>query len=121
MDTYLIADTHGQKIKCKGHLIHLGDADESLVSAPGGKMLIRGNHDHTPKQFDFVCEGMMKWHIWFSHEPAERLPKGAHYNIHGHLHGNKYSDYGYEKKKFHIELPVNKLVKLRFNKDGKPY
>jgi len=101
-------------------LIHLGDSEGSKIIAKGKTILIRGNHDISTKGFDMICDGLMKWHIWFTHEPAERLPKGAHYNIHGHLHGNSYSDYGYEKKKFHIELEPNKLIKLRFDEHGRP-
>jgi hypothetical protein len=110
---YLIADTHGQDVKCCGELIHLGDCNGSKVLAPQA-ILIRGNHEEKTDftQFDYICDGLILNNVLFTHEPQERLPKGCHFNICGHLHDDNPDDYGFIKKEFHIILPANKLIKI---------
>ncbi len=121
---YLIVDTHGAEIVLPADclkLFHLGDFVEGKIRLPGTAtraVLIRGNHDKNLSEcpFDFVCDGLLIDGFWFTHEPAFSLPLGAHFNIHGHLHGNVYEDYGYIRKPFHIELKPNTLYRIR---DGK--
>lgn len=111
---YVIADTHGQEIHCPnwGTLIHLGDYERGKIYGAGFKVLVRGNHDVYTEDFDFICEGMHLSHYYLSHVPLERIPAGAYFNLHGHMHGGCYSDYGYCKKEFHIELCPNTLYEL---------
>lgn len=118
---YLIADTHGQEIPdgemdFNDTLIHVGDYGKGNIPLRPRSVLVLGNHDegvtNYNSKFDFICEGVLLDHVWFTHEPAFSLPLGAHYNIHGHLHENDYEDYGYIKKPFHIRLLPNLLYKL---------
>jgi predicted phosphodiesterase len=113
---YLISDTHQKDLKFnfkkEDILIHLGDYDKGEIKGSFKKILIIGNHDNRTDKFDFACDGLLLKNVWFSHEPSERLPKGAYLNICGHLHNNKFSDYGFEKKKFNKVLEPNKLYKF---------
>jgi predicted phosphodiesterase len=115
--TFVCADTHGAKIEFDSEpedlLIHLGDYEMGEVLTNAKKIIVVGNHDSLPlDQFDFACDGFLKDHIWFTHEPAERLPKGAYWNVCGHIHDGKLNDYGYEKKPWHILLPPNEILNL---------
>lgn len=114
--TYVCGDTHGKDIICPDDcsmLIHLGDWERGGIDGCFPAVLIRGNHDpEKNREFDFTVDGMAIGKYYFSHEPMERLPKGTYINIHGHLHGNKYSDYGYEQKEFHREILPNQFYKL---------
>lgn len=120
--TYLVADTHGADINIPQDgraLIHLGDWIKGKIAHPGGSILpalilIRGNHDNNVnlEKFDIITDGILIDGIWLSHEPVERLPKGAHLNVHGHLHDNNYEDYGYIKKPFHVCLVPGKFYEL---------
>ena len=117
MSIYVASDTHGAKIKFDSNkddtLIHLGDWERGEVDTEAYKILVSGNHDCFPtEEWDFVCDGFLKDHIWFTHEPAERLPKGAYWNVCGHIHDGKMNDYGYEKKSWHILLPPNEILNL---------
>lgn len=110
--TYLISDTHGLNIKVPDDcetLIHLGDWESGDINDYGSTIiLIKGNHDPEENdEFDMTVDGMAIGKYYFSHEPMERLPKGTYINIHGHMHGEKYSDFGYEKKPFHREILPN--------------
>lgn len=121
---WLISDTHGRGINLLAVelgdiLIHLGDYAYGRVNTNEDiaipMILIKGNHDDilgAENPFDFVCDGILLDGIWFSHEPVAHLPKGAHLNIHGHLHEDRYEDYGYVKKDFHRRLEPNKLYRL---------
>lgn len=114
MKTYLIADTHDAEIKvpddCE-YLIHLGDEGES--KAPEcNNILVKGNHYNPGNNFSYECDALRIGEFYFSHEPMERLPRGAAYNIHGHLHYGGYEDYGYKQKPFHYCLEPNKLYSL---------
>lgn len=113
---YLIADTHGKDIvlplNCKT-LVHLGDYEKGKISGDAIKILVKGNHDLSQNEvFDFETDALLLDNIYFTHEPQERLPKGGHYNICGHIHDNDPLDYGFVIKKFHIVLPANKLINL---------
>lgn len=120
---YLVADTHGKNIvmpKDCHALIHLGDwcggdilYEDNLIGSPF-KILVRGNHDKNVKAniFSLIADGILIDGIWFSHEPVDHLPKGAHLNVHGHLHENDYEDYGYVKKPFHVCLTPNVIYTL---------
>jgi predicted phosphodiesterase len=114
---YLISDTHSNKIELKATkddvLIHLGDWEQGEVNTEAFKILVSGNHDMFPTdKWDFVCDGFLKDHIWYTHEPAERLPKGAYWNIHGHVHYHNMNDCGYEKKWFHLNIEPNTIFNL---------
>lgn len=115
--TYIVGDTHGRKIDFNSEpddlLIHLGDYEEGEVKTSAKRILIIGNHDDRPlDQFDIACDGLLYKKIWFTHEPAERLPKGAIWNIFGHIHDGKINDYGYEQKSWHVWLPPNEIHDL---------
>ena len=80
--------------------VHLGDWEQGNLPDIY-KILISGEKDiFESDQWDVVVDGMLKDKIWFSHEPAERLPKGALWNVCGHI--ENLNDYGYELKPFHI-------------------
>lgn len=115
--TYIIGDTHGRAIKLQSEpedlLIHLGDYEQGSIDTAAKKILILGNHDMMSVDlFDFACDGLLFNKIWFTHEPAERLPKGAVWNIYGHIHDGKINDFGYEQKSWHIWLPPNEVHEL---------
>ena len=117
MSTFVVADTHGTRIEFESNfedlLIHLGDWERGEIKTKAKKILISGNHDmFSTNEWDFVCDGLLLDHIWYTHEPAERMPKGSHYNICGHLHDNDMNDFGYEKKPWHIVLPANEILDL---------
>lgn len=123
--TYVCGDTHGRSIKFDSNpedlLIHIGDYEQGEIETNAKKVLIYGNHDLLPvDQFDLACDGLLYKKCWFTHEPAERLPKGAIWNVFGHIHDGKINDYGYEEKSWHVHLPPNeirKLDELLFQKD----
>ena len=121
-NVYLVGDTHGYPIEIKNKdalLIHLGDAEDTeIIGECRTKILIRGNHDEETigkcfnETFDLIVDSLVMYDVFFTHEPAERLPKGCCLNIHGHLHDLSYSDYGYEQKPFHIRLIPHELSVL---------
>lgn len=119
-DIYVIGDTHGEDIPNKwlqkgDTLIHIGDYEHGMIPDFEGKIiLIRGNHDASVVEdnFDFIADGILLRGIWFTHEPAVTLPRGASVNICGHTHTNNPDDYGYPLKPFHRILPPNKLMHL---------
>ena len=123
--TYLISDTHGKDItppKDCDTLIHLGDYVSGNVTGSLTLFIsVRGNHDIMIPEPDFVCDSIMIGEYYLTHQPVDRLPRGAAYNIHGHLHGQPYEDYGFEKKPFHIEILPNKLVSLEGIEHGRSY
>lgn len=105
---YLVADTHGtdikdERIKKGDTLIHLGDFCWGRLPTHSTNILVIGNHDNAlqASRFDFSCDGLILGTAFLTHEPVERLPKGCHINICGHLHGNHWPDYGFERKAFH--------------------
>lgn len=105
---HLIADTHGTdirdgRIKKGDTLIHLGDFCWGKLPEQSTNILVIGNHDNAlqASRFDFSCDGLILGTAFLTHEPVERLPKGCHINICGHLHGNHWPDYGFERKAFH--------------------
>lgn len=113
---FLITDTHGEDIVLPfgtQTFIHLGDCEQSNIYYPHTpviSILVKGNHDNsTVDPFDIVCDSIVIDTLLFTHEPVERLPKGAHYNVHGHLHADKYEEYGFKKNEFHIRLEPNIL------------
>lgn len=115
--TYVVGDTHGRGIKFKSEpedlLIHIGDYEQGDIETDAQKVIILGNHDTLPvDKFDFACDGLLFKGIWFTHEPAERMPKGAKWNVCGHVHYHNMNDCGYEKKWFHIVLPPNQILLL---------
>lgn len=117
MKTFIVGDTHSGSIefesKPEDTLIHLGDYIQGEVKTKAKKILIIGNHDEMDTDgFDLACHGLLLNQIWFTHEPAERLPKGAKWNICGHVHYHNMNDCGYEKKWFHMVLPPNQIVEL---------
>lgn len=124
---YVVGDTHGREIKFESEaddiLIHIGDYEQGKINTKAKKILIYGNHDMLPvDEFDFACDGLLFKKIWFTHEPAERLPKGAIMNVFGHIHDGKINDYGYEQKSWHLWLPPNEvhlLDKLVFEHEEK--
>lgn len=112
---FVVGDTHGREVSFESvpedTLIHLGDWEMGNIKTKARKILIRGNHtDLDPMAtFDFICDGLLYNQVWFTHEPAERLPKGAVMNIYGHIHDGKINDYGYEQKSWHLWLPPNEV------------
>jgi calcineurin-like phosphoesterase family protein len=95
----LIVKHWRETVKPEDLVIHLGDVmigkrDDRLRFLPGRKILVRGNHDRAQSNtwwmekgaFDFACDGFMFRNVWLTHEPANALPEGALYNVHGHLH-----------------------------------
>lgn len=117
---YLIADTHKSLIPIPNDcdkLIHLGDYVSGEIKEANCLMrvLVKGNHDTEASysdEFDIEVDALRIGEFYFSHEPMERLPRGAAYNIHGHLHYGGYEDYGYKQKPFHYCLEPNKLYSL---------
>lgn len=113
---YIVSDTHGSDIifdHPNDILIHLGDYESGDIQGFKSLILIKGNHDMDDSEiFDLIVDGMIINHALLTHEPVERLPKSCHINIHGHLHGNNYEDYGYLQKPFHRLLAPNILYKL---------
>lgn len=114
---YVCADTHSRKIEFdateEDTFIHCGDWEQGEVITKAKKVLVRGNHDiFPPEGWDLVVDGLLIDKYWFTHEPAERLPKGAIYNICGHVHYHNMNDIGYEKKWFHRVLPPNTILTL---------
>jgi calcineurin-like phosphoesterase family protein len=91
-------------VKPEDTLIHVGDVGIDKEEGPDGfmrlvrewpgkKILVRGNHDdkscvwYMDHGFDFACDAMLYRGVWFTHHPwIDPLPKGAHVNVHGHLH-----------------------------------
>lgn len=82
-------------------VIHCGDVvngdrnrvTEIMNGLNGRKVLVEGNHDRKHGEqwwmnhgFDFACQGFKFRNAWITHEPAQHLPEGCLYNIHGHLH-----------------------------------
>lgn len=116
--TYVVGDTHGRAVEFKSNpedlLIHIGDYEQGEIRTDAKRILIYGNHDIMPvdQQFDFACDGLILNKVYFTHEPAERLPKGAIWNVFGHIHDGKINDYGYEQKTWHIWLPPNQVQTL---------
>jgi len=99
--TYRIVKNCKQIIKPNDLVIHLGDVfignlkdyDHIWQNLPGRWILIRGNHDRKHSiswwmehGFQFACDSMIFRAMWLTHEPANSLPEGCAYNIHGHLH-----------------------------------
>ena len=98
--TALICNHWRQMVKPKDTIIHLGDCAwrpegmKRLLSLPGKKILVRGNHDDKSLEkymdmgWDFACDSLvMKLGgitILFSHKP--RWGHRADINIHGHFH-----------------------------------
>lgn len=99
--TELLVKRCRERVKLDDLVIHLGDVfigkpegwDAIYPELPGRKVLVRGNHDRNRSLawwmshgFDFACDSMMYRGQWLTHEPANALPDGCTYNIHGHLH-----------------------------------
>ena len=88
-----------QKVGKNGTLIVCGDAGlpEYVKQLKGYKVLIKGNHEpglaNFEGVFDEVYEGMLiiHPHIILSHEPFKTPYM---YNIHGHVHGGAFCEYG---------------------------
>jgi len=115
MPIYVISDTHGEDIVCPDDctLIHLGDFTGGKITGGKIKVLVRGNNDSSYyPQFDFIVDGILRNEVYFSHEPQERLPRGAGLNLCGHMHSEPLDDYGYKLKRFHRVLPANELMRL---------
>ncbi len=117
MSIFVVADTHSRKIDFRATkedvLIHCGDWERGEVITDAFRVLVLGNHDIFPTDpWDFVCDGFLYKHIWFTHEPAERLPKGAYFNVCGHIHDGRMNDYGFEEKSWHLLLPPNEIHNL---------
>lgn len=117
MATYIAADTHGSEVKFESEpediFILVGDWEIGDIKTAAKKILVYGNHDLLPPEpFDFACDGLLLNHIWYTHEPAFRLPLGAHWNVCGHIHENNMNDLGYERKPWHILLPPNTVLNL---------
>lgn len=114
---YIVGDTHGSKIEFQSQpediLVHVGDWEIGEVNTQAKKILIRGNHDIMPPEpFDFMCDGLLLEHIWFTHEPAFQIPLGAHWNICGHVHETAMNDIGYIQKPWHIVVEPNVIKTL---------
>lgn len=115
--TYIVVDTHSRKIEFESNpedtLICLGDWEQGEIKTKAKKILIRGDHDILPTDtWDFVCDGLLLSHIWYTHEPAFTLPLGAKRNIFGHLHTGKINEFGYQEKEWHFWLPPNEVHEL---------
>ena len=98
--TSLICENWRKMVDSKDTVIHLGDCAwrpegmKRLLSLPGRKILVRGNHDdksldkYMAMGWDFACDSIvMKLDgvpILFSHAP--RWGHRADINIHGHFH-----------------------------------
>jgi len=81
-------------------VIHCGDViiqsasglPKIMSELPGRKILVCGNHDKKPDwymkngTFDFACYALEYGHVYFTHQPAQHLPAGCNWNIHGHWH-----------------------------------
>ena len=98
--TALVCENWRKVVKRTDTVIHLGDCAwrpegmKRLLSLPGRKILVRGNHDDKSLEkymdmgWDFACDStVMKLGgitILFSHKP--RWGHRADINIHGHFH-----------------------------------
>lgn len=115
---YFVADTHGESIiwpiRHGDTLIHVGDYVSGPMPPFIKKILVRGNHDSPEAEaaFLFACDGLLIENLWITHEPVERLPKGAHINVCGHLHDNHWPDYGFERKPFHFLLKPGEVYDI---------
>lgn len=114
---YIAADTHSNKIEFTSGkedlFILCGDWERGEIKTNAKKILIRGNNDiFSTDGWDFVCDGLLIGKYWFTHFPAERLPKGAEFNICGHTHLHNMNDCGFEQKWFHRVIPPNTILDL---------
>lgn len=89
-------------------LIHLGDVifynypelKNILLSIPGRKVLVMGNHDGKTKGwymnngFDYCADMIVQDNIIFTHRPIQQFPSGVTINIHGHLHNTGHHPQG---------------------------
>ena len=130
---YIISDTHFNDGDCKymdpdwpspeeyvtnictsknDTIIHLGDVGDPtwMKRIKGQKVLIMGNHDETPTQFEpyfdeiFTGPLMIAEKILLSHEPIDITWA---LNIHGHVHGGQF-----HKDASHINCAAN-VVKYK--------
>ncbi len=114
---YIVCDTHSGNIKFEATeqdtLICLGDWVQGEIDTKAKKILVRGDGDTMATDaWDFVCDGLLLDHIWFTHEPAFSLPLRAKRNIFGHLHAGNINDFGYQEKEWHFWLPPNEVHEL---------
>jgi len=114
---FVAADTHSRKIEFESQsddlFIMCGDWEQGEVNTKAKKILVSGNHDMFPTDiWDFVADGILLKHIWFTHEPAFTLPLGAYWNVHGHTHYHNPTELGYPKKVWHRALPPNQILLL---------
>jgi calcineurin-like phosphoesterase family protein len=101
--TELIHGNIMRMVRPEDILIHLGDVGIDKAEGPEGfmklvrewpgtKWLVRGNHDtksalwYTEHGFHFAADAVLFRGAWLTHKPSAELPKGAHVNLHGHLH-----------------------------------
>lgn len=116
MAIYIAADSHGCTVILPSDctlFIHLGDFVSGKIVGGNTKVLIRGNHDHgVHAEFNLECDALRIGENYFTHEPMERLPRGAAYNYHGHIHKGDYSNYGYEEKDFHRLVKPGEIIRL---------
>jgi calcineurin-like phosphoesterase family protein len=102
--TELILSNWRRKVHRKDLVIHLGDIftdpkkayngilSEVMITLPGEKILVKGNHDslsydfYRNNGFSFVCDSFEYGGILFTHKPYENLVDNCWINVHGHLH-----------------------------------
>ena len=114
---YVITDTHGAElpaVPAGATLLHLGDWEHGARAPAGAAILVRGNHDGASGplgSFDLVCDGVIIGEVLYTHEPVERLPRGCVWNVHGHLHDDRYEEYGYQRRPFHFRLEPARLYR----------
>lgn len=102
-----IYDLWNETVKPQDKVYHLGDvaftkpALERMISLPGKKRLVRGNHDKFKtsvymKIFEEIYGVKQIDGFWFTHVPMhEDSVSRAKINIHGHLHANSLNDWRY--------------------------
>lgn len=106
-------------VRPQDRVIHLGDVilgtNEKpslrpvLEDLPGTKILVMGNHDkqsvtwYMRNGFAFACESLVFKNVLFTHKPAQSLPIGIEWNVHGHFHNNNHRRF---------EVPVHSWNRL---------
>ena len=99
----LIIENWNRHVTDDDLVIHLGDfaltdsitMKKTIMSLPGRKVIVRGNHDKSipwfmSNGFAFACNSF-SWrysnhHILFTHMPKEHMSGDYSLNVHGHLH-----------------------------------
>lgn len=115
----MVCKNWASKVSHKDTVIHLGDCAwdikgmKRLLSLPGHKILVRGNHDeqtlgnYIKMGWDFACDSitmrLMGINILFSHKPVWNHT--ADINIHGHFHDLHREDFS----RFYLPMALESM------------